>query len=55
MVFSKKIRIQAKDLKGPPGATEIFIVLGFNEDAIKTANKDFATAVWKYVFHPVYY
>jgi hypothetical protein len=55
MVFSKEIRIQAKDLKGPEGAKEIFIVLGFNEDAIKTSNADFDTAVWKYVSHPVYY
>ena len=55
MVFSKEIRIQAKDLKGPPGAKEIYIVLGFNEDAIKSTNSDFSSAVWKYVFHAVYY
>ena len=55
MVFTKEIRVQAKDLRGPLGAKEIFIVLGFNEDAIKTSNEDFATAVWKYVSHPVYY
>ena len=52
MVFTKNIRIQAKDLKGP--GEKIYIVMVFNEDAVLTTQAEYQyIAVWKYVFHSI--
>ena len=55
MIFTKDIKIKAKDLKGPPGAKEIYVVLGFDQGAITTHNSEFDGTAWQYVVHPVYY
>ena len=54
MSFTKNITVKAKDLQGPAGAQMIYIVMGFNQDAIKTAQTPYSGVAWKYVFRPVY-
>jgi len=50
MVFTKTIQINADaNLGGPAGLAEIYIVMGFNQDAIKTAKTPFSSTAWRVI------
>ena len=52
MGFTKHITIQTDtNHDGPGGLDEIYIILGFNQDAIKTAQIPFSGLAWKHVSH----
>ena len=42
-----------KTLRDPQGRKKIYIVLGFDRDAIKTSKTPYDVAVWRYEFHPI--
>ena len=51
MVFTKSIHINvAPHLGGPKGMKEVYILMAFNKDAVKSAKEPFSSAAWRYVY-----